>query len=326
MTLEAVDIAEAADAFLEDSPALALRDWEALQRKLRHEVSLPTGFDLPLRPLFVPRAHVVSLIDSSAPGQALPDVVMPTGVVGDGGVTLIEPPHGREWLLHAAFLEVMRAPWLRRLSAELAQPSPLDALSSFLAARRKRGPLGLLLAPGEREAVSTSHVRVQQLLWLLEARAQLELTEPDAVARFAGALTWSSGGDAPTLSVPVWPGKQRLDRRALPALASAEGARFAAAQLEKPEALDEYLFKPFADAYSELDADVAEGEGVYQRRVERPVVRVPFLFEKAVEWHECGVELSALALDGTCCAPFARLVAQTRRGPIDSLCTVVLVG
>jgi hypothetical protein len=55
------------------------------------------------------------------------------------------------------------------------------------------------------------------------------------------------------------------------------------------------------------------------------VVRAPFLVGDVVEWHECGVELSALALDGTCAAPFARLVAHTRRGPIDSLCTVVLV-
>ncbi len=324
MTFEVADIAAAADAFLEGSAVLALREWDAHRRRLQHVVSLPTGLDLPLRPLFVSREHVETLIRECAPGRELPDMVMPTGVVTHDGVTLMEPPHGREWLLHAAFLEVMRVPWLRRFSAELTQPSPLDALASFLEARRGAGELAVLLTDADQEVVSTSHVRVTQLLWLLEERVKVRVArgEPGLVS---GALTWSTAGDAPKLQVPVWPRAQRLDRRALPLLAGEKGSRFASAQLERPETLDEYLFKPFSDSYSELGADVAEGEGVFQRRVERPVVRAPFLFGDVVEWHECGVELSALALDGTCAAPFARLVAHTRRGPIDSLCTVVLV-
>ena len=325
MTFEVADIAAAADAFLEGSAVLALREWDAHRRRLQHVVSLPTGLDLPLRPLFVSREHVETLIRECAPGRELPDMVMPTGVVTHDGVTLMEPPHGREWLLHAAFLEVMRVPWLRRLSAELTQPSPLEALATFLDARRGAGELAVLLTQADHEVVSSSHVRVKQLLWLLEERVNLRVLDRDAPGRLSGALTWSTAGDAPKLDVPVWPGAQRFDRRALPLLAGERGSRFAPAQLERPEALDEYLFKPFSDSYSELGADVAEGEGVFQRLVERPVVRAPFLFGDVVEWYECGVELSALALGGQCAAPFARLVAQTRRGPIDSLCTVVLV-
>jgi hypothetical protein len=349
-SVEVAELVQRADAFLEASPAIVLRDWDAHRRRLRFQVGLPSGLEAPLRPLFVERGLVDELIAAAAPGLPTPQVAMPMGAGTRGALTLTEPPHGREWLLHAAYVHLMGSPWLRRLEASkrrLTVPDPLSALQSLFAPHREKGAVALLLGDDDVSGVLGSDARVMQLLWFVEAW----LTEAGVPARsvsvgelatdgdtlrfddgapVSGVAPWSLGRvaleDRPS-ELPAWSARgPALDRRALASLASATGSRYAPAQLEAPtSAVDDWVFKPFSDAWTERAVADAAGEGVFQRRVELPRARLPVVLDGAIQWRECGVELGALAIEGRCAAAFGRCVFSTPEGPVDVICPAVLV-
>ncbi|MEW5740687.1 MAG: hypothetical protein AB1938_17300 [Myxococcota bacterium] len=242
-SLEVTELVQRADALLEASPGLVLRRWRAHRRALRFEVELPEGLEAPLRPLFLSRAWADAIVAACAPGQRLPDVAMPSAVGVPGDFVLTEPPHGREWLLYAAYVDAMRAPWLDLLGLR-APKGAVEEVVAFVAAKKRAGPLAVVLSEADAHAVRTSHARVLQSLWRLEARlasrslaprvvqaSELRRDERGAV-RFAsdgeaaGAVAWWSTPslDFGDLRAPVWPApfSSMLARRALPALAEVQ--------------------------------------------------------------------------------------------------------
>ena len=349
-SVEVEDLVARADAFVEARPATVLRAWERHRRRLRFEVGLPFGLEAPLRPLFVERALVDELITAAAPGLPPPAVAMPMGAGTRGALTLTEPPHGREWLLHAAYVQLLACPWLPLLDVEprhLDAGAPLSMLATALGARRAEGSVAILLGDDDVTGVFASDARVLQLVWFLEEQltalgVPTRAVTPDELVRDGAALRFDDGHDVvgiaswvlgrPALDdwprgVQAWPGRGPvMDRRALASFAGVAGGRYAEAQLEAPTAeLDDWVFKPFDQPWIELPASQASGAGVFQRRVELPRTRLPVSIDGVVQWRECGVELGAVFVDGRCAAAFGRCVFPTPEGPLDVICPAVLV-
>lgn len=349
-SLEVDELVRRADAFLEEAPGQVLRRWRAHRAKLRYQVAVPDGLEAPLRPLFLRRAFAEDVALASAPGEPPPEVVMPSAVGTAGAFHLTEPPHGREWLLYAAYLDVMRAPWLDALALGFEVPGAVEQLADFFRARTGEGALALAFSDADVAQVHSSGARVLQCAWRLEAQLAAQgvavrtvdtsglLRDDEGQLRFTsdgapvGAVAWWSTPevDVSEYGVPSWPAPGAHDavwlgRRALPRLSSAAHSRYAQST-PPPRAGEGLVFKPFDDAYAEVEASHAQpGAGVLQAKVALPRTRLPFELGGVVSWRDCGVEVGVLALGGRVVTAFGRCVVDTADGPVDLVCPAVLV-
>lgn len=325
MTFEVQAFVDRADALLERAPRLALRQARRHLRARSPTVQLPGLDELPLRPLFLPRAFVDQLVAACAPGAPLPAIALPSGVPGADGVVITEPPHGRDWLLHLAYVEVAGVPLASQLG--VAAPALLAPLADFFGPRLHGRPLGLVLDPGDEEALEQSHVRVLQLLWHLESvfaarGVHVQQLTGATLDAYGGFVQWMSPSPLET-DRPVWPARPEgfFDRRRVASFAAAPGSRYAPVIPWGAQA----VFKPFDDPHGTLETVPEDEDGVIQQRVARPRVRLPFARKNVVEWLDCEVEVTAFALEGRVIGAFATCAKPTKDGPFELVCPAVVV-
>lgn len=331
---EATDWALRADRFIERSSRRVVRAWERRIRELRFEVALPPIEEIPLRPLFVTKTFVADVLAASCEGVRAGPIAMPSAIGGPERFVVSEPPHGREWILHAAYLDVMRAPWLGLVGIDA--PSTFDPLAAWFRSVSPGGTLAIALSASDWAAVEETSVRLMQLAWWIEAQlarhgVSARVVEgsslrergtrlPDGTA-IAAVAWWSA--PAAEVGCPQWPWPL-VDRRAVPSMVKRPGSRYAALEADA----DHRVFKPYADAWAAMnsvDPPPAADEGFWQSRPEPPVVRLPFVKAGVVRWEDCHVELGVLGLEGTVVAAFGACGRVTDEGLVDLICPAVVV-
>lgn len=317
-----------ADRLLETSPQAVLARWRRHLARRQFEVALPPLEDLALRPLFVSHAFAREVLEAGTSGVDAGALAMPSAIGVPGSLVVTEPPHGREWLAQAAYLDLAMAPWLDRL--EVNASSAVDPLVAELVKQAGGGLVVLAITDAERRAMEEVDVRVLQLLWQLEERlrqagARVAIVDPASLtargARLAdgttvGAIGWWS---APTFdtTVPALPSRA-VTRAALPGLAA--NPRYAPLG-------EDGDFKPFDEPWiSQRRFEVTDGSrGVFQVAPPRPIVQLPFLRKGAIAWEPCPVELSVIGLGGEVIAAFGRCTRGAGDDAYDFICPAVVL-
>ncbi len=329
--LEVTAWAERADRFLETEAKVVLGRWRRHLRRRQFDVALPPLEDLSLRPLFISETFARAVLEAGAAGIDVGAVSMPSVVGGPGDFLVTEPPHGREWLAQAGYVEQSMPPWIDRIG--LAAPRMIDPIAAALAKAAGSGLLALVLTEAELRSFEEVDVRVLQLLWHLEAR----LSAAGATVRIVEASRLRHEGaqldDGTRIGAIAWWSVPRFAPR-VPSFPSAAWTRRELARfVEAPNSRylppsEEGVFKPFDEPWTTTPRSLLGSPhppGVFQREHARSVVELPFLAKGAIAWEPCPVELSVVGFEGEVLAAFGQCTRNAADGAFEFICPAVVV-